>query len=305
MATETVAIPTSFADFEADPAAARTAIRVSRTETKPAAAEPAEIAEEEPAPSGTQTQEPTPAPTVTATPREKRIQELIAERKADKERFASLEARLEAFEKGQKPAVKAGPVEPAKPTEDQKPIRPRLSKFEGTLDEFDVANDKYEDDMEAWRERQGKKQQQASQQQTAKEKISADYRTKVDEYVKTHPKFDSEIAKMQFSPTTVDAILRVGPELGQALIDNPAEARRISGLSPEEQIFALGQLSRAGTPVAASPADPDELELEDDPQPAKIPARLGANGGGAPLKPQNAKTFAQFEAAKERLKTRR
>lgn len=303
-------LPTSFADFEADPSAARTAARESRVETKPAATE-VEISEEEPAPSGTKTQQSEPAPNgeVKAKTRDTRIQELIAERKARDEKLAALEARLEAFERGQKQAPAEVKTEVAKAADtDPKPVRPRLSKFDGTLDEFDAANDKYEDDMDAWRDRQGKKQQQANQQQTSEDRKVEAYKERARAHIKTHPDYDAKIAdlaKRSMTPTMYGAVIHVGPELGQALIDNPAEALRISQLPADEQIFALGQLSKAGAPAAASKTDDDEdFELDEDTQPAKIPARVGT-GGGVPLKPENAKNFAQFEAAKERLKTKR
>jgi hypothetical protein len=94
--------------------------------------------------------------TVEEKPADKRIKQLLAERKADRAQMAKLEKDLEEVRtKGAKPAEEKKSAEPAKT---EAPKRPRMVEYlkDGVLDseKYETAMDKYDTDKEEFRERE-------------------------------------------------------------------------------------------------------------------------------------------------------
>lgn len=74
-------------------------------------------------------------------------------------------------------------------------------------------------------------------------KLHDNYGAKLTEHLKVHPEYDTEIAQTPMTQLMANVVMEIGPELGQALIDDKQEARRICTLTSAGQIFALGRLS--------------------------------------------------------------
>ena len=210
------------------------------------------------------------------------------------------------------PAPQAGPVAATTPAPageaDKPPARPRLSTFQGTLEEYEKAVETYEDDNRKFLERQWQRKQADVEAQAEAKKRTQAYGDALAEHLKAHPEYDEEIAQTPLSPLMVDIVLHVGPTLGQALIDDKAEAKRIQALPRDVQIFEMGKLSARlnGDGASALPAvsneEPEPAAVT--PQPVKIPAKVGASGGSAAVlnRPDHgAKNFAEFEAIERRL----
>jgi hypothetical protein len=210
------------------------------------------------------------------------------------------------------PAPQAGTAAPAS-DEEKPPARPKLSTFQGTLDEYEKAVEKYDEDSRLFLDRQFERKKAQQQAQEQQQKIAQTYGERLGEHLKAHPDYDEEIAHTPMSALMVDIVLHQGPELGQALIEDKSEARRIQALPRDVQIFEMGKLSARlngnGAAAAATPAvSEDEESTPAPPQPAKIPAKLGASGGSTSQINQpghGAKTYAEFEAIEKRLRNKR
>lgn len=198
--------------------------------------------------------------------------------------------------------------------EEKPPSRPKLSTFQGTLEEYEKAVEKYDEDSRLFLERQfeRKKAQQLAQEQ--QQKVAQTYSERLSEHLKAHPDYDEEIAQTPMSELMVNIVLHEGPALGQLLIENKAEAKRIQALPRDVQIFEMGKIaarangSNGDNSAVTAPAVSDDESTPTAPQPAKIPAKLGASGGTSSKLDQpghGAKTYAEFEAIEKRLKNRR
>jgi hypothetical protein len=186
---------------------------------------------------------------------------------------------------------------------DDKPVRPKLSTFQGTLEEYEAEVEKYEEKQRAYIERQWERKQSEQQAKATQQKVTEVYGQKLAEHLKEHPEYDAEIAQTPMSPLMVDIVLHEGPALGQALIEDKDEARRIQVLPRDIQIFEMGKLAAHLRSNGALP----EASLQ-TPQPVKVPARLNATGSSvsAAAKPDHgAKSFAQWEEVERRLAKRK
>jgi hypothetical protein len=202
------------------------------------------------------------------------------------------------------PAPEAGTAAMPPPVDDDKPpVRPKLSTFPGSLEEYEKAVEKYDDDSRAFLERQWQRKQDAQQVQADQQRITRAYGDKLAEHLKTYPDYDAEIAQTPMTALMVDIVLHTGPELGQILIDDKDEAKRIQALPRDVQIFEMGKLAARTNGNGASAASAVS-EPESTAQPVKVPAKVGASGGSAAVlnRPDHgAKNFAEFEAIERRL----
>lgn len=215
------------------------------------------------------------------------------------------------------PAPQAGtattPATTPAATEDKPPVRPKLSTFDGTLDQFEAAVDKYEEEQRKWFDRQLEKRDSERQMQAEAQKVRETYGAKLADHLKEHPEYDAEIGQTPLSPLMVDIVLHEGPGLGQQLIDNKDEARRIAALPRDVQIFEMGKLAALaqsnGNGASAHAETTEEPVEEETPLPVKIPAKLGTSNdgtGAAVKKPgHGAKNYAEFEAIERRLAQKR
>lgn len=212
------------------------------------------------------------------------------------------------------PAPQAGAAVATKPepaaAEEKPPVRPKLSTFAGTLEEYEAAVDEYEDKQRKWLEQAHERRDGERQAKAERDKLAAEYGKKLADHLKAHPEYDDEVAKTPMSPLMVDIVFSYGPALGQQLIDNKEEARRISSLPRDVQIFEMGKLAAGMNGHTAIPESATETEEAEEPasKPVKIPAKLGATGGASSAlsKPDHgAKSFAQWEEMEKRLAKKR
>lgn len=108
----------------------------------------------------------------------------------------------------------------------------------------------------------------------------------------------------ELPPHIQQACLRTGPELTQALIDDPEATKRILALQPADQLFEIGKLAAR----LSSNGNGHAAESAETPPPVKVPARLNATGSSASVtaKPDHgAKSFAQWEEIERRLAKRK
>jgi hypothetical protein len=190
------------------------------------------------------------------------------------------------------------------PAADKPPARPRLSTFAGSLEEYEEAVEKYERDKQEYLERQWERKQVEEKARGEQQRIAEAYGAKLAEHLKQHPEYDAEIAETPLSSLMVDIVLHEGPALGQALIDDKEEARRIQSLPRDVQIFEMGKIAARLPMNGNGKAAAAEEEPEAQQQPVKVPAKLTAAGSTASAiaKPgHGAKSFAEFEQIERRL----
>jgi hypothetical protein len=300
--TETAA-PTSFKEFEAaggkynppaEPAKPAPAEPVEEAKAAEPEAEPAEQPETEPA-------EKKPAKQKLSLTEERA--KLLAE---------VTELRRQRRELQQPPAT-SQPVPPANqnaPTPAARPERPDLATWTGTFADWQAADTKWmREEMRAERADWFKEVEEREAKQRAEieqKRIAQTYHEKLAAHVKEHPDYEEGLGRMaELPPHIQQACLRTGPELTQALIDDPEATRRILALQPADQLFEIGKLaarlSSNGNGHAAEPT-------AETPQPVKVPARLNATGSSASVtaKPDHgAKSFAQWEEIERRLAKRK
>jgi|SRR5215469_335740 len=189
------------------------------------------------------------------------------------------------------------------------PIRPKLSTFPGTLEEYEAEVEKYETKQRAWIEQQWERKQQEQQSKAEQQRVAKEYGQKLQEHLKAHPDYDQEIGQTPLSPLMVDLVLQEGPALGQALIDNKEEAQRIANLAPGYQILEMGKLiGRLNGHGKAQQAEP-EAEPEPEPERVKVPAQLRATGGSTPYSASKpgfgARNFAEYEKLAQKYEQKR
>jgi hypothetical protein len=205
------------------------------------------------------------------------------------------------------PAPEAGTAAASTAAEDKPPVRPKLSTFPGTLDEYEAEVEKYDELNRKYLEQQYVRKQAAEQAQAAQQRIVTTYGEKLADHLQQHPDYDAEIAATPMSTLMVDIVLHEGPGLGQMLIDDKTESRRIESLPRDVQIFEMGKLAARLNGNGSAAVSDDEL-TDTTPAPVKIPQKVG--GGSGTTKALNrpdhgAKSFAEFEAITKRLAKKR
>lgn len=204
--------------------------------------------------------------------------------------------------------TKAEPAKPATTKPDRGP-RPRISTWAGDLPSYEEAAEKWDQqeraDIKAEAVQEYEKREAERQAKAAQERINETYGQKVTEHVKAHPEYTEEIGQTPMSELMANMVLHHGPALGQRLIDNKEEAKRITQLPRDIQIFEMGKLYAQ----SAQNGNGTQLEPEAEaPQPVKVPAKLSATGGSTSVmaRPDHgAKNFAQFEELERRLAKRK
>lgn len=238
---------------------------------------------------------------------QKRLDEL-AKREADAVRRAeALQAMLdrELASKAQKPE----PAKPAPTEEDDVPKRPLKSHFAENQDGYEEAMDQYIADRAAYEATKAVKADRAEQESKAQQKVIEDGNKVVrDAYVgrveKAKEKYADyhEVAEspdVQVSIPVAHAIMHSerGPDIAYFLGKNPAEAERISKLSPPLQLVELGLIvANLKTPAAAVVAAPVQKEaikppVSNAPKPIK-PLGAGSEAADKPLEEMSMEEYA-------------
>jgi hypothetical protein len=309
--TETPSAPSTFAEFEAGGGKYKGASAPVETKTPPAEPEPApdETPEPEPAPEPTEGEPPEEQPaTAKAKPKLS-----LADERAKLLREVT-ELRKQRRELQQPPAAAAAPPtagtakQEAAP-DDRPPELPSLFSFTGTGPEFDAETAKKQAERDAWFLKRFDilldKREAVRQAQAEQERIKADYGAKVREHVQAHPEYDAEIGATPITELMADFVMREGPALGQALLEDKENARRIASLPPPLQVFEMGKLASAISPNGGGKAAEAEAPAA---APVKVPAKVGASGGASSVLNQpghGAKNYAEFEAIEQRLKKKK
>lgn len=309
------AAPTTFAEFEAaggkynappepeKPAEPVEAVEESTSEAQPPKGEAETAAEPETAETKPQEKpekkppQPQAKPKLTLADEHARLLKEVTELRRERR-----ELQQQPQPTPSPPAPQAGPAA----AEDKPPLRPKLSTFQGSLEEYEKAVDAYEEDLRKWQDRQYEKREAASRAKAEQERIQQSYGAKLAEHLKAHPDYDAEIGQTPMSALMVDIVFHEGPELGQALIADKDNARRISQLPRDIQIFEMGRLAATlGNGNGTAQAVP-EVETP-APEPVKVPAKVGASSSSKILNQpgHGAKNFQEFEAIEARLRAQK
>jgi hypothetical protein len=250
----------------------------SPADANSAAASQADAAESAPAPeAGKEKQEP---PKKNA---ETRIKELLAERRAEKERADRAEARLKELDGKSKDAK---PAEAAASSTAKAPVKPKIEEFD-TIEAFEEAKDKYFEDLADFKAEQKVEKLKADQKkeredaETAKQIKAAEdaWSQKLDAARKKYADFDDLVTRDQSlaveipEGSAMDRFIFTsehGIDILYGLAKNREEIKRIAGLD------ALGQMREMVKLELALTSDKEE-------KPKKAPVKTVSD---APPPPQ-------------------
>ena len=229
-------------------------------------------------------------------PVDKRIKQLLDERKEERERLAKLETELAEFRKGAKPAETKPTPEAQKAAEP--PKRPRMAEFlnvNGTLDseKYEAAMDKYETDKEAFREHENRVKNASAEQGRMIDKWKSDLKgkysekadgidvkTTVDKLVSTVKDAPAFAAFVNDSEVFTDLLYVLGtdPKLDEFLElakTNPTKAiRKLIALEAGVQ----AELSKETKAPAVEPPKAEKKPEEPKPRAPKPPPEVGGRG---------------------------
>ncbi len=197
--------------------------------------DPEQVVEEEVSPTtGDEEISEEASPTV-IEPKKSKVQERIDQ--ITKEKW---EARREA-EHWKNLATKAEPSRVEVPSDRPKP--PLEVDFSDT-EEYRKARVEYEDKVDAWRERGKRSQEIQFRQKQEHEENLAKYNLNAERMRVKYQDFDETVNSPVFTPELSVEILasEYAPEIGYYLAKNPAEAQRISSLSPNTIAREIGRL---------------------------------------------------------------
>ena len=303
---------TNFAEFEA--AGGKLPAEPAKAAEPKEAAEPAETAAETAAETETAEEQPEaekPAPKKKLSLAEEtalKVKRLTDMRREERE----LQQRIAAL-KTQQPSEQASPASAPQPAAAApRAERPDLGTWPGSFESWQAADTKWlRDEMQAQKAEWWKDLEQHNAEQQGKleqQRIAQAYGEKLAVHVKEHPEYDEGLQRLgELPPHIARACLRTGPELTQALIDDPEATRRILALEPADQLVEIGKLAARVAGNGNGHAATTEATAETQ-QPVKVPARLNATGSSASVtaKPDHgAKSFAQWEEIERRLARRK
>jgi hypothetical protein len=200
---------------------------------------------------------------------ESRIQELVAERRAEKERADRLESELAALKSGKKPDVKAEAEPSTALKAPEKPKRPKLEEFEH-FEQYEAAQETYDTALVEYAEQladhkaevkqaEAKAKAEAEEADKSQKQLAAELNKKIDKAIERHPDFKEKLRSAKHlgnirEGSLVDRAI-LGRELGAEMLyhfaTNEADLTRILALDAIDQGAELkkleSQLSKAGT----------------------------------------------------------
>jgi len=301
-----MADPTTFAEFEAQGSKFTPPVEAQSAEPEKVAAP--EAVEETP------TEE---APQEEQGPKQSPKRKLTLQEERDKllKEVTELRKERRGYQQQPPPAATSPAggtaLPPGTPTSagDSPPVRPKLSTYPGTLEEWEAAVEKYEQERRVYDQRQWQREQAEEKAKAAQQRVDEEYNAKLGEHRKAHPDFDEGLRNLPELPQLmVNVCKRAGPELVQVLIDHPDETARIVSLPPEEQLFEMGQLAASLRNGNGNSKTAEPSEEQEEAKPVKVPAKLGATGTtqSAASKPNyGAKSFAEYEQLSARFAQKR
>ena len=166
---------------------------------------------------------------------QERIDELTRLRYEEKRRADALEAQLKT--KIEAPVLPSG-----------RPIPPTEGEFIDPED-FRKARIKYEDDLDVWKSHSRINEEVQNKQKQELESNVSKFNANAARMREKYPDFDKAVNEPLFSPEMSSEIMGsdLGPEIGYYLAKNPAEALKLSKLSPTGIAKEIGKLENKFT----------------------------------------------------------
>lgn len=207
---------------------------------------------------------------------QKRIDELTAEKYAEKRRAEALEAELQRYREQAKPE-----------TPDVGP-KPKLEDFGYDEDKYNAAIEQYYSKKSAAEFEARQRQEMTWKQQ--QEWTQKQSRT-LAQGAATYADFDQVVSQVPISPTAAEAIVisEKGADVAYFLGKNPGEAARINSLPPIQQVYELARIeSRLSAP-------------QPKPKTTSAPDPVPTVGGRERVsKSPDKMSYAEYKAARER-----
>lgn len=200
---------------------------------------------------------------------QKRIDELTREKYAAK---AEAEEWRKKAETMPPPAVPPSEISPARP------LPPAELEFD-SIEEFKMARAKYEDDLDAWRERTRAAVSNTAKAREEQERLTRKFVVDADRMAVKYPDFHEAVNQPIFAPQIQRAIFSsdFAPEIGYYLAKNPAVNERLHSLDALSLGREMGRLevkfSEAKTRLVSSAPPPLE-PLEGNDAPTKNPSDM-------------------------------
>lgn len=228
---------------------------------------------------------------------EGRIAELTNQLKAQKEEFERWKTQ------------QATPAAPAAAQVDKKPEatngRPLLKDFVNGLkadETYEDAQERWNDAVQDWREAQAAKRAEETAQAQRSQETQAKVHSKVQAALEKFEDFN-DIMTRQIPASMVPAVQDFMEEFDtldalHAVLSDPAEVQRISQLSKARQLVELGKIDDRLSKPEPKPTTPPVSKA-----PAPI-RNIGGGGSDANENPYEAKTFEEFERAREKQRKR-
>lgn len=221
------------------------------------------------------------------------------ELRAATDRLNKVEAELAELKGG------AGAQRASQPaTKLQRPTKPDPLKFDGTPEEFAKLEEKYEDDLYAFRKQEENERDMAAKQREADKATVARFNAQVEEFSKTHEDYADTMddAENDVNDLMFGAIVEEGPALGYYLAKHPAESAKIARMNERDAVKAIMKIVVKLEENAAAPPEPKKNKKKEEEKPAPAPTVAGR--GAPPPRDKNApmslkdKERAAFKAGK-------
>jgi hypothetical protein len=229
---------------------------------------------------------------------QKRIDELTKARRAEERKNAELTARLEALERGSRPATKdSANQDPQQQQQTAADGAPKLENFD-SYQEYYRALVNYELDQREAAKTAGEAQKSALDSWNAKQEKARGTHTDYDEVLE-----GAEIPNTPALPAVRQFLSEsdLGAELLYTLAKTPAEVARIMALSPARALAELGKLEAKLTP-AATPDKPQPRKETATPAP---PRRIDGRFSSTKSVDDPDLEFEEFERRRNAQLTRR
>lgn len=206
-------------------------------ETVVAPTEETQVSEEEKA----STEETSPEPTIEDIVAGKKPGEDKTPAWAKKEFYRLREEKREVDRKLQE---REREIEALKSIPSGRPILPVENDFVD-MEDYRKARTQYEDSLDTWKSNQRQNAEFQEKQKQEREANLVSFNENAKRMREKYPDFDTVVNEPIFTPVMCDEIaasLEYGPEIGYYLAKNPAEALRLSKLTPNKVAKEIGKL---------------------------------------------------------------
>lgn len=218
-----------------------------------------------------------------------------------------LKAQRDEFERWK--AERATPASPAAAQVDKKPEatngKPILKDFVNALkadESYEDAQERWNDAVLDWREAQTAKRAEETANAKRSQEVQDKVQTKVQAAMEKFQDF-GDVMTREIPGSMVAAVKDFMEEFDtldalHAVLSDPAEVQRISQLSKNRQLVELGKIDDRLSKPEPKPTQPPVSKA-----PAPI-RNIGGGGSDANENPYEAKSFEEFERAREKQRKR-